>query len=110
MRTSLVIGGAIVMGLGLYGIYDEYFVFVEFVKGSMQPATAFAGLIAIMAGMFGKGRKLSHVVVGLVLLGVGVYGYFDEYFAVLDFVKGAVPPLLLLAGIVAVVSGVKRLA
>lgn len=110
MRRWLIPAGAVALGVGIFGVYDEYFVFVEFLKGSMQPGAAFAGLVAILAGLFSRRQRLGQVILGVALLGIGIYGYFDEYFAVLDFIKGAVPPVLLLAGITAVVTGVKRLA
>lgn len=109
MRGGLVFGGAVALGLGVFGVYDEYFVFVEFMKGSIQPATVFGGLVAILAGLLARKRRLGHVIVGLALLSIGIYGFFDESFAVLDFFKGAIPPSLLGAGVVCVVTGVKQL-
>ncbi len=109
MRGWHVLGGAVALGLGIYGVYDEYFTVVEFLKGSLQPILAFAGLVAILSGLLSYKPKVGHVVSGLVLLGLGVYGFFDEYFAVLDFFKGSVPLVLLLAGMVSVVAGVKHL-
>ena len=109
MRTWHILGGAAALGLGLFGIFDEYFAVVEFLKGSLQPLFALIGLIAIMAGLLAAKPKLGHVVFGVTLLGVGIYGFFDEYYAVLDFLKGSVPLALLLLGMVAVVAGVKHL-
>lgn len=97
------------LGLGIYGLYDEYFTVVEFFKGAVQPLLSFVGLIAIMSGIFGAKRKVGQVVLGLILLGVGIYGFFDEYYATLDFFKGSVPVALLVAGTVSVVAGVKLL-
>lgn len=109
MRITHIILGAIALSLGIFGLYDEYFVAVEFIKGSMQPACAVIGIISIQAGLLRDKPKLGHVIFGVVLLGLGIYGFFDEYYAVLDFFKGAVPPFLLLIGLIAVVSGVKQL-
>ena len=109
MRRWHVIGGAIALGLGIVGIYDEYFTVVEFLKGFLQPLFALIGLIAILAGLLTIKPKIGHVVFGAVLLGVGIYGFFDEYYAVLDFFKGSVPLVLLLVGMVQVVAGVKHL-
>ncbi len=109
MQIWHLICGAAALGLGMYGVYDEYFVVMEFVKGFLQPFIAVVGLVAILAGLLSYQPKKGHVIFGLVLLGVGIYGFFDEYFAVLDFFKGAVPPALLFAGMVSVVSGVKHL-
>ncbi len=109
MRKWHVLGGAMALGLGVYGVYDEYFVVVEFIKGCTQPVLVLAGLSALLAGVLAAKLKTAHVVVGLLLLGVGVYGFFDEYYATLDFFKGVVPPLLLIIGMVQVVAGVKQL-
>lgn len=109
MRIGHVVGGVAALGLGLYGVYDEYFVTVEFLKGMLQPLLSLAGLVAILAGLLNYKLKLPHVAVGLVLLGLGIYGFYDEYFAVLDFFKGAVPLALLGIGMVSVVSGVRQL-
>jgi len=109
MKKWHVLGGATALGLGVYGVYDEYFVVVEFIKGSLQPLLVLAGLAALLAGVFAARLRTGHVVAGLLLLGVGVYGFFDEYYATLDFFKGVVPPLLLIIGMVSVVSGVKQL-
>jgi hypothetical protein len=109
MKNWHVTIGAISLALGVYGIYDEYFVVVEFIKGSLQPLTALVGLICILAGLFSYQPRIKHVAFGLLLVGIGIYGFFDEYFAVLDFFKGALPPALLLVGMVSVVAGVKNL-
>ena len=109
MRSFHIIGGAIALGLGVFGIYDEYFTVVEFLKGFLQPLFAIIGLIAILAGLLTVKTKTGHVVFGVVLLGLGIYGFFDEYYAVLDFFKGSVPLLMLLLGMVSVAAGVKHL-
>jgi UDP-N-acetylmuramyl pentapeptide phosphotransferase/UDP-N-acetylglucosamine-1-phosphate transferase len=104
-----VVCGVIALTLGLYGIYDEYFAVVEFIKGFIQPLLSVIGLVMIMAGLLTYKPKLPHVAIGLVLLGIGIYGFFDEYYATLDFFKGAIPPILLLFGMVSVVAGIKKL-
>lgn len=109
MRVGHLAVGAAALGLGLYGLYDEYFVTVEFIKGALQPMLAMVGLIAILAGLLNYKPRMAHVVLGLVLLGIGIYGFYDEYFAVLDFFKGAVPLALLGIGMVSVVAGVRQL-
>jgi hypothetical protein len=43
------------------------------------------------------------------MLCLAIYGFYDEYYAVLDFVKGATPLAMVGIGSVAVVSGVNRL-
>lgn len=108
-RWPHLLGGVIALGLGIFGLYDEYFTVIEFFKGAVQPLLSFAGLIAILAGILGTKRRIGQVVLGLVLLGVGIYGFFDEYYATLDFFKGSVPVALLIAGTMSVVAGVKLL-
>lgn len=110
MRIPYLFGGVIALGLGIFGIYDEYFTVVEFIKGVMQPLFAFVGLIAILAGLLTIKPKIGHVVFGIVLLGLGIYGFFDEYYAALDFFKGSVPLAMLFIGMTAVVAGVKILS
>jgi len=109
MSPLHIIGGALALGLGVFGIYDEYFVVVEFLKGALQPILWLAGLLIIMSGLLSGKTKPVVIAIGLLLLGVGIYGFFDEYYATLDFFKGAVPIGLLLIGSVAVVSGVRHL-
>ena len=109
MRLGHIIAGALAFGVGLWGVYDEYFVTIEFLKSASQPLLALVGLIAVIAGMARLKPSAGHIVFGLLLLIVSVYGFYDEYYAVLDFVKGATPLLMVGLGSVAVVSGVNRL-
>jgi len=108
-RWPHLLGGAVALGLGLYGVYDEYFTVIEFLKGSLQPLLMFGGIVAVLAGILGEKHRPLHIIGGLVLVGIGIYGFFDEYYATLDFFKGAVPVALLLVGSVSVISGVKLL-
>ncbi|HEY3359027.1 MAG TPA: hypothetical protein VGQ83_37600 [Polyangia bacterium] len=109
MRPVHILGGAVAFGVGLWGIYDEYFVTIEFLKGAMQPITALIGLVAVIAGMARVRPSAGHIVFGLVLLSLSIYGFYDEYYAVIDFLKGALPLAMVGAGCVAVASGVNRL-
>jgi hypothetical protein len=116
VRLPGIIAGTVALGLGLAGIYDEYFVVIEFIKGIAQPLTALVGLIAVIAGASRRqcigGRQgpcAGHIVFGLALLAFAVYGFYDEYYAVMDFFKGAVPVGLIGLGTVAVWSGLNRI-
>ena len=109
MQPAHMVAGTLAFGLGLLGIYDESFVVIEFLKGFMQPATAVVGLIAVIAGACRTRPRPGHIGAGLVLLGLAVYGFYDEYYAVLDFLKGSVPLAMVGAGSVAVMSGIHRL-
>ena len=109
MRVWHIGLGATALGLGIVGIYDEYFTVIEFIKGFVQPLTALIGFIAVLAGLMSVKQKTGHIVFGLVMLGIGIYGFFDEYYAVLDFFKGSVPLLMLVIGMISVASGIKQL-
>jgi len=109
MQPMQILFGAILLGLGLWGVYDEYFVVVEFIKGILQPATGVIGLVALIAGLTRRELSIPHVVFGILLLCLTVYGFYDEYYAVLDFVKGALPLAMVGIGTVAVASGIGRL-
>ncbi len=109
MRLAHIAGGALASGLGLLGVYDEYFVVVEFLKGLLPPVLSLGGLIAVISGMARFRPSTGHIVAGLILLALAVYGFYDEYFAVLDFTKGALPVTMVVIGTIAVLSGVKRL-
>jgi len=109
VKIRHIVIGMTALGLGIYGVYDEYFVVIEFLKGVIQPVAFLIGLIAILAGLLARKVKLGHVIIGVGLVALGIYGFYDEYYATLDFFKGAVPPLLLILGTVSVVAGVKQL-
>ena len=49
---------------------------------------------------------MAHVVCGLVLIVLGVWGLYDEYYYVLDLVKGGGPVVLMLLGLVAMLAGI----
>jgi small neutral amino acid transporter SnatA (MarC family) len=113
MRPLHIAAGTAAFGLGLAGIYDEYFVVIEFIKGLMQPATAAVGLVAVIAGMSHRKRDGSpttaQIVFGLAMLALAIYGFYDEFFAVMDFFKGSVPLVMIGGGIIAVWSGINKL-
>ena len=45
------------------------------------------------------------IVLGLFFIALGIWGIFDEYYYVADFLKGALPVVLMLCGSVAVLAG-----
>lgn len=109
MRLPHIVGGAIACGLGLLGVYDEYFVVIEFLKGMLPVAMVLLGLVAVVSGMARFRPSTGHIVTGLILVALAVYGFYDEYYAVLDFTKGGLPLTMAGIGTIAVLSGVKRL-
>lgn len=110
MRKNHVIGGVVVFSAGLFLCYHYSPYVVEVIKGAMQPVLILAGLVALSAGILGNRelRKANLVMASLLLI-LGLYGLFDEYYAVIDFFYGLMPPLLVCAGILSIVYGVKKL-
>jgi hypothetical protein len=46
-----------------------------------------------------------HIVVGLLLLALGVWGLYDQYYYVVDLIKGGGPILLMVGGLIASLAG-----
>ncbi len=46
-----------------------------------------------------------HINVGLLFIALGIWGLFDEYYYVVDFIKGGFPIFLMLAGLIAALAG-----
>jgi hypothetical protein len=46
-----------------------------------------------------------HIITGLFLIALGIWGIYDEFFYVADFVKGGLPLLMISFGLVATLSG-----
>lgn len=110
MRKNHIIGGVIVYGVGLFLVYLYRPYVIEFVKGAIQPVLVLFGLVAMGACIFGnKDFRKFNLIVSIVLLFMGLYGLYDEYYAVVDFFNGLLPVLLVVAGLLAVVHGIKKL-
>jgi hypothetical protein len=45
------------------------------------------------------------IILGLFFIAVGIWGLFDEYYYVADFIKGGLPILLMLSGLIATLAG-----
>ena len=45
------------------------------------------------------------IILGLFFIALGIWGLFDEYYYVADFIKGGLPILLMLSGLVATLAG-----
>jgi len=110
VRKGHAISGCVIFGLGIFFCYLNSAYVVEFFKGLIQPLTIFIGLTALLAAIFGKQQfsKFNYGVAAVFLI-VGLYGLYDEYYAVLDFIYGFMPLFLLFGGIIAVVHGVRKL-
>lgn len=46
------------------------------------------------------------IVIGLLMIALGLWGIFDEYYYVADFVKGGIPLFLMLSGLFAALAGI----
>ena len=110
MRTNHIIGGLILFSGGLFLLYYFSPYVVEFIKGAIQPTLIALGLVALAAAIFGNEtfKKMNYIAAALFLL-LGLYGLYDEYYAVMDFFSGAMPPLLVIAGLVSVLHGIRKL-
>ena len=111
MRKGHIIGGLVVFGCGVFLLYLNSAYTVEFIKGALQPIIILIGLIALAAAVLGPTafRKVNYIV-AVVFLFLGLYGLYDEYYVVVDFVLGLLPILLIAVGVVSAVYGVKRLS
>ena len=49
---------------------------------------------------------MMHIILGLFFVALGIWGVFDEWYYVLDFLKGGGSLLLLVGGLLAIVAGV----
>ena len=110
MRKNHIIGGLIIFSVGLFLLYYFSPYVVEVIKGALQPVLIGIGLIAMAAAALGnKEYKKMNLIVTVIFLVLGLYGLYDEYYAVMDFFFGLMPPLLVVAGLVSVVHGIKKL-
>jgi hypothetical protein len=46
-----------------------------------------------------------HIIIGLFFIALGIWGVFDEWYYVVDFVKGSFSVLLVLVGIFGILAG-----
>ncbi|HIJ76389.1 MAG TPA: hypothetical protein HPP81_06695 [Deltaproteobacteria bacterium] len=111
MRKNHIAGGLIVFSLGLFLVYLNTPFVVQFIKGLLQPLFILVGAVAGIAAVLGD-RTLRNINLGVavVFLFVGLYGLYDEYYTVVDFFHGLYPPLFIVAGLLSVIHGIKKLA
>ena len=111
MRKNHTIGGLAVFAVGLFLLYLYGPYALELIKGAMQPVLILIGLISLAAGFMGKKeQKKMNFIVAAVFLLLGLYGLYDEYYAVVDFFNGLFPPLLIVVGLISIFHGIKNLA
>ncbi len=53
-------------------------------------------------------KRKVHLSVGVMALVLGIYGVYDEYFNVIDFLKGASPLIFIAVGVVALIAGLTK--
>ncbi|MBF0103023.1 MAG: hypothetical protein HQK77_19165 [Desulfobacterales bacterium] len=46
-----------------------------------------------------------HIIGGLFFIALGIWGLYDEYYYVSDVVKGGLPILMMIGGIIATLAG-----
>ncbi len=46
------------------------------------------------------------IILGLFLIAIGIWGLFDEFYYVADFIKGGLPIFLILSSLIAILAGV----
>ena len=50
-------------------------------------------------------ETMLNIILGLFFIALGIWGLFDDYYYVADFVKGGLPILLILSGLIATLAG-----
>ncbi len=51
---------------------------------------------------------MAHIVGGLLILALGIWGLYYEYYYVVDFLKGGIPIVLMLGGLLATLAACVR--
>lgn len=47
-----------------------------------------------------------HIILGLFFIALGIWGLYDEYYYVADVVKGGLPVVMVIIGLVATLAGI----
>ena len=107
IRLPHIIGGIAVFSLGIFLFFMNSAVVIETLKGSTPLLFIVLGLTAFVAVFTGnKDFKWFNGFLGAILTFLGLYGLYDAYYAVLDFLRGFYPLLFLVIGFIAAVSSV----
>ncbi len=51
---------------------------------------------------------MMHIITGLFFIALGIWGVFDEWYYVVDFVKGGSPVVLISVGAIAMLAGLAK--
>ncbi len=110
MRPKHLVTGLFVFGVGLFFMLKNTLYVVEFIKGGAQPLFVVLGLVAACAAIINsnKTQRIVNLCVAIILLLIGCYGVYDEFYATKDFISGLLPPLLILTGLVALIHGILK--
>ena len=49
---------------------------------------------------------MMHIIIGIFFISLGIWGVFDEWYYVVDFVKGSFSILLVIVGLIAILAGI----
>ncbi|MBL6988532.1 MAG: hypothetical protein ISR65_02065 [Bacteriovoracaceae bacterium] len=109
-RTFHLLFGLTMLGLGIFGIIDEWYNVIDFVLGLSAIVLTLWGTVLIAVGGKRSGfSRTIYVSIGLFLFCFGVFGIYDEWGTVRDLGIGIIPVLSLMFGTLALVAGVNRL-
>ncbi|MBF0314620.1 MAG: hypothetical protein HQK50_09705 [Oligoflexia bacterium] len=98
--------------IGLYGVYDEIYNVVDFIKGIVQPITLAVGGFLLFLGMQrGEAGAIKNALLGAgtLILVVGFYGLYDEWYAFSDMMLGVLPLLCIAFGGLSLIAGINKL-
>jgi hypothetical protein len=49
---------------------------------------------------------MMHIIIGLFFIALGIWGIYDEYYYVADVIKGGLPIVMVIIGLVATLAGI----
>jgi len=49
---------------------------------------------------------MMHIIIGLFFIALGIWGVYDEYYYVADVIKGGLPIVMVIIGLVATLAGI----
>jgi hypothetical protein len=109
-RTFHLLFGFTMFSAGVFGMYDEWYNVLDLILGTSGPIMVLAGIIFLSIGTKRANTlKMIYLMAGLFLVLAGAYGVYDEWGVVRDVSYGIIPIVSIVAGVLAVVTGVNRL-
>ncbi len=49
---------------------------------------------------------MMHIIIGLFFIALGIWGIYDEYYYVADVIRGGLPIVMVIIGLVATLAGI----